>query len=127
MAKTAIQVTDEEMVVYRATARRREERERRDLTHRAQRAQALARQAAALLRDQFGARRVILFGSLARGDSFHQRSDVDLVVEGIASQDFWRAWSALDTLVSEIEINLVDIEDASPALRLTIEREGVEL
>ena len=102
MAKTAIQVTDEEMVVYRATARRREERERRDLTHRAQRAQALARQAAALLRDQFGARRVILFGSLARGDSFHQRSDVDLVVEGIASQDFWRAWSALDTLVSEI-------------------------
>jgi len=52
---------------------------------------------------------------------------VDLVVEGIASQDFWRAWSALDTLGSEIEINLVDLEDASPALRLEIEREGVEL
>jgi len=127
MAKTALQVTDEEMAVYRATARRREEREHRDRARRAQHAQALARQAAALLRDQFGAERAILFGSLARRDSFHRRSDIDLAVEGISSRDFWRAWSALEALGNEIEINLVDVKDASPALRLEIEREGVEL
>ena len=127
MVKTAAQVTDEEMAVYRATARQREEQERQAQAQRAQRAWTLAQQAAALLKDRFDARHVVLFGSLARRDFFHRRSDVDLAVEGIKSQDFWRAWSALDTLGCEFEIDLVDVETASPSLRLEIEREGVEL
>jgi predicted nucleotidyltransferase len=127
MVRTAAQVTDEEMAVYRATARQREEQERQAQTQRAQRAWTLAQQAAALLKEQFDARRVVLFGSLARRDFFHRRSDVDLAVEGIRSRDFWRAWSALDTLGCEFEIDLVDIETALPSLRLEIEREGVEL
>lgn len=127
MVKTAAQVTDEEMTVYRATARQREERERREQVQRTQCAWTLAQQAAALLKDRFGARRVVLFGSLARRDFFHRRSDIDLAVEGVKSQDFWRAWCALDTLGCEFEIDLVDVETASPALRLEIDQEGVEL
>ncbi|MFB0533355.1 MAG: nucleotidyltransferase family protein [Anaerolineae bacterium] len=127
MVKTAAQVTDKEMAVYRATARQREEQERQAQAQRAQRAWMLVQQAAALLKERFDARRVVLFGSLARSDFFHRRSDVDLAVEGIRSQDFWRAWSALDTLGCEFEIDLVDVETASPSLRLEIEREGVEL
>ncbi len=127
MAKTAVQVTDEEMAVYRATARQREDHEHREQAQRVQHAWILAQRAAALLKDRFGARRVILFGSLARRDFFHRRSDIDLAVEGIKSQDFWRAWSALDMLGNEFEIDLVDVETASPSLRLEIEREGVEL
>ena len=127
MVKTAAQVTDKEMAVYRATARQREDQERKAQAQRAQRAWTLAQQAAALLKERFDARRVVLFGSLARRDFFHQRSDVDLAVEGIKSQDFWRAWSVLDTLGCEFEIDLVDVETASSALRLQIEREGVEL
>lgn len=127
MAKTAAQVTDEEMAVYRAGARRREEQERRQQAQRAQRAWMLAQRAAVLLKERFGARRVVLFGSLARRDLFHHRSDIDLAVEGIRSQDFWQAWSVLDTLGSEFEIDLMDIETASPTLRLEIEREGVRL
>jgi len=127
VAKTAAQVTDKEMAVYRATARQREEQERREQAQRARRARTLAQQAAALLKERFDARRVVLFGSLARRDFFHRRSDVDLAVEGIKSQDFWRAWSALDTLGCEFEIDLVDVETASPSLRQQIEREGVEL
>jgi len=127
MVKTAAQVTDKEMAVYRATARQREDQERKAQAQRAQRAWTLAQQAAALLKEQFDARRVVLFGSLARRDFFHRRSDVDLAVEGIRSRDFWRAWSALDTLGCEFEIDLVDVETASSALRLQIEREGVEL
>ena len=127
MVKTAAQVTDKEMAVYRATARQREEQERQAQAQRARRAWTLAQQAAALLKERFHARRVVLFGSLARRDFFHRRSDVDLAVEGIKSQDFWRAWSALDTLGCEFEIDLVDVETASPSLRLEIEREGVEL
>ncbi|TEU18195.1 MAG: nucleotidyltransferase domain-containing protein [Anaerolineales bacterium] len=127
MVKTAAQVTDKEMAVYRATARQREEQERQTQAQRARRAWTLAQQAAALLKDGFDARRVVLFGSLARRDFFHRRSDVDLAAEGIKSQDFWRAWSVLDTLGCEFKINLVDVETASPSLRLEIEREGVEL
>jgi predicted nucleotidyltransferase len=127
MAKTAVQVADKEMAVYRATARQREEQERQEQAQRARRAWTLAQRAAALLKERFDAKRVLLFRSLARRDFFHQRSDVDLAVEGIRSQGFWRAWSALDTLGCEFEINLVDVETASPSLRLEIEREGVEL
>ena len=75
MVKTAAQVTDKEMAVYRATARQREEQERREQAQRAQRAWTLAQQAAALLKDRFDARRVVLFGSLARRDFFHRRSE----------------------------------------------------
>lgn len=127
MIKTAALVTDEEMVIYRATARQREEQARQKRAQRAQRAWKQAQRAAALLKDQFGARHVIVFGSLARRDFFHPRSDIDLAVEGIKSRDFWRAWSALDVLGCEFEIDLVDVETASPALRLEIERQGVEL
>lgn len=122
MTKTASQVTDKEMAIYRFTARQREEQEHREQLQRTQRARNLARQAAKLLKEQFGAGKVILFGSLARSDFFHRRSDVDLAVDGIKSQDFWRAWCALDALGVEFEIDLVDIAMAAPTLRLEIER-----
>jgi predicted nucleotidyltransferase len=37
-----------------------------------------------LLRERFGARRVILFGSLAGQAPWHAQSDVDLAVKGLA-------------------------------------------
>jgi predicted nucleotidyltransferase len=125
MARTASQVTDEEMAVYRATARQRAEQARQEREQCAQRARIVAHQAAALLKEQFGAQKVVLYGSLARQDFFHQRSDIDLAVQGIRNQDFWRAWAALDILGSEFEIDLVDVEAASPALRLQI-GQGIE-
>ncbi len=126
MVKTAAQITEEEMAVYRATARRRAAQARREREQRAQRAWEVARRAAALLKEQFGARRVVLYGSLARRDFFHSRSDIDLAIAGVAPRDFWRAWSALDTIGGSFEIDLIAIEDASPALRLQLE-EGIEL
>ncbi len=127
MTKTALQITPEDMAIYRATARRRAKQERQALAQRTQKARILAEQAAKLLKEQFGARQVILFGSLARGNFFHRRSDVDLAVTGLKNQDFWRAWSALDTLGTEFETDLVTMETVSAKLRLEIEREGIEL
>ena len=60
MAKTAAQVTDQELAVYRATARQQKEQERQQQAHRIKRAQALAQQAAVLLKEQFGAQRIRL-------------------------------------------------------------------
>lgn len=127
MAKTALQITDEDMTIYRATARKRAEQERQEQLQRTERARILAQQAAKLLKEKFGAKLVVLFGSLAQRDFIHQRSDIDLAVEGIKSQDFWQAWAALDTLGAEFEIDLVDVETISPKLRRAIEQEGVEL
>ena len=87
----------------------------------------LARQAANLLKAEFGAKRVVVFGSLPRGEGFSARSDIDLMAEGIAAQDFWRAWCALDRLTSDFEIELVASEEATPKLQEVVRREGVEL
>jgi hypothetical protein len=60
--KTAIQVTDEEMAIYRATARHREEQERQEQERRAREAWEVAQRAAVLLKSRFDVQRVILFG-----------------------------------------------------------------
>lgn len=84
-----------------------------------------ARRAAALLRTQFGAERVLAFGSLVHPGSFSEDSDVDLAVSGIPSADFFRAWAAAGALCP-YELDLVDLRDCSPALRRLIEEEGIE-
>lgn len=127
MTKTALDITAEDMALYRATAQRLKQQEAQEIRLRLERARAVAEQAATLLREQFGAERVVLFGSVARGFIFHARSDLDLGVEGLSAQNFWRAWAALDSLGSEFEIDLVDLETASSALLDQIKQEGLEL
>lgn len=78
------------------------------------------------LQSRFEAERVVLFGSLARGE-FSGRSDIDLAVWGIPPGEFYRA-VAFATGYSKVwEVDLVDAEDCSEALRRNIEQEGVAL
>ncbi len=102
-----------------------EESDRRAVADRRQRALRLARRAAALLREQHGATRVVLYGSLARPSGFGLRSDVDLVGWGI--QDYYRAVSRLLDLDPAIEVNLVLYEEASSGMRESIDAEGMDL
>jgi predicted nucleotidyltransferase len=87
----------------------------------------VARKAAELLKSEFGARRVVAFGSLAHGAWFSPHSDIDLAVEGIPAAAFWRAWCALDRLDSSFEIDLVPGESCSSRLQEEIAQNGVEL
>ena len=125
--KTPTQPATEELAAYRAAARMRHERERRELAQRRERAEELARRAAILLREQFGATRVMLFGSLAHRGFFTRWSDVDLAAWGLRMEDTFRAIGAIMDLDAEIEINLVDVGACPPALLIAIEREGVDL
>jgi uncharacterized protein len=84
-----------------------------------------AREVAALLRAQFGAERVVAFGSLVRAGTFSERSDIDLAVSGISPAAFFKAWAAAGA-VCPFELDLVDLRDCSPALRQLIEGEGIE-
>ncbi len=120
-------IAPEAMARYRRGALAREQAQRQETELRREAAWDLARRAARLLREEFGATQVIVFGSLAHGAWFEPRSDIDLAVEGIPVEAFWRAWCALDRLGSSVEIDLIALESASERLRDEIARQGVAL
>ena len=81
----------------------------------------LVTRCAHVLQHRFGARRVIPFGSVVGHGTWHSGSDLDLAVEGIAPEQFFRAWAAVRALVPPgVEIDLVDLEHVSEALRVRI-------
>ncbi len=124
---TALKASPEEMAVYRATARRRQEREQQELARLQEQAWQAARRAAKLLKERFGATRVVVFGSLVHKDCFTRWSDVDVAAWGIRPEDTFRAIGAVMDIDAEPEVNLVDVGACRPSLLATIEREGVEL
>ena len=94
---------------------------------RLEQAWVVARQAAELLKRDFGAARVWLFGSLLHPQRFHERSDVDLTVEGLDERLYLRAVARLLDLNPTIPVDLVELEYARPELRDAILREASEL
>lgn len=80
------------------------------------------------LRNQFGATRIAVFGSLAIKETFTHWSDIDLAVWGIAPEKFYTAVATLNDLSPEIKVDLVDPERCSSAiLKQIIEEEGIDL
>jgi len=85
----------------------------------------LAHACARRLVQDFGARKVYLFGSLLREDVVHARSDIDLAVEGLEGGSYFAALSALWKLLpAGVELNLVPLEDAWPGLAERVRTEG---
>ncbi len=129
MAKTALDIAGDQWRAYHtgAAMRQRQLATEGQTQPRWEQAQRLARQAAQRLREEFGARRVVLFGSAAQRSSFTRWSDVDLAAWGLTAERFYEAVAAVTSLSTEISVDLVDPEQCPPALRTVIEREGVEL
>lgn len=123
----ALSIPAEEMEHYKRAARARWQREQRQREKRREHAWQLAREAAALLKREYGVQRVVVFGSLVHPDRFTLRSDVDLAAWGLTSANWLRAMGAVRYLSDEIEVKLVDVSCCSPALVAAIEREGVPL
>lgn len=69
-----------------------------------------------------GVRKVILYGSFARGD-FHVNSDFDLCVEGISSSDYFLALAEC-LMATNRPLSLVDLKDAKGYFRERILAEG---
>ena len=92
---------------------------------RATRLAGLAPAAAELLRSRYGARDVMLFGSLATG-TFTERSDVDLAVSGVTAADYFAALADLMALFGG-PVDLVRLEQAPPSLLDRIAAEGKAL
>lgn len=132
VAKTNLQtppVVEQEDVMagYRATARRRWQDEARELEKRYAQARRVARVAADLLRERFGATRVLLFGSLAHGLWYSETSDIDLACEGLTSETYLLAVAHLQDISDEFMFDLAPLESCRPDLREAILMEGLQI
>jgi predicted nucleotidyltransferase len=123
----ASQITAVQMQAYRRGAQERHKRDLRQIEARRERAWLVAKQAAVLLREDYGATRIVAFGSLAGATRFNQSSDVDLAVWGLPEKAYFQAVARVLSLDPAISVDLVVFEEASPSLRSAIEREGFPL
>lgn len=87
---------------------------------------SLAAQIAAL-GEEYGAERIVLFGSRARGDN-SERSDIDLAVFGLSDGAAVPFCFALDDLPTLLKFDVAVVHDSTDARFLKkIERDGVTL
>jgi uncharacterized protein len=121
---TAGELTSADLARYRGATRRRHRAEQQALVQREQLAWDLARRAATLLRDEFHAEWVAVFGSLIHPGCFTAWSDVDIAASGIDPRDTLRAMEAVHDLSDEIPVNLMDLAACKASLRAVVEREG---
>lgn len=117
----------EAITAYRKAASQRWEEMRERRSQRQKRAWELAELAATLLKVQFNATKVVVFGSLVRQDCFTLWSDVDIAAWGISPNNTFRAMGAVRDLDYTIEVNLVDVEVCKSELLAAIEEEGILL
>lgn len=89
-------------------------------------AMEIAKNIARVLVQRFGADKVVLFGSLARGD-FSRWSDIDLAVWGVAPEVFFRAVAFACGVSTKWKVDLVDGQDCHDDLKESILREGILL
>jgi predicted nucleotidyltransferase len=126
MSLTALDLPSHELRKYHplSAIQRRTAVKSAELAKRRRRAVITARKAAELLRREFGAGSVFLFGSITRRGSFTLWSDIDIAVQGILPTQFFEAVGAVTGLSAEFKIDLIDLETCPAAMRETIEAEG---
>jgi predicted nucleotidyltransferase len=129
MSRTALELSRREWQQYRPADLAVRHKWQRDeaLKSRWQAAQRLAQQAAQLLRTEFEAQTVILFGSATQRSLFTPWSDVDLAVEGVSPSRFYAAVAAVTGLSTMFKVDLVDLETCPAHLRQEIEQHGMAL
>ena len=121
MAKTALELTAEELSCYDPTKNWQQSL----APERWEKAWALVPQLATLLRDQFGATRVVVFGSLTDRDRYTRWSDIDLAAWDIPPDQFYRAAISVAEISPEFQVDLVDPNACRLSIQQAIEREGI--
>ena len=127
MAIRVEELSPDKLAQYRRTALRRQKARASKIKVRMEKGWKLARKAAKVLREQYHAKRVVVFGSLLHESIFTPWSDVDIAAWGIPPEQTFRAIGAIMDLDSSFEINLVDVNTCTPSLLNAIEQESVDL
>jgi predicted nucleotidyltransferase len=124
MSRTALELSPQEWKAYKPA---QTYQETPDIAARKERGWKLAREAARLLKENFKAGRVMVFGSLAQETGFTRWSDIDLAAWGIPPERYYAAVAAVTGLSAEFKLDLIDPKSCRPSLKEAIEREGVDL
>jgi len=117
----------DEMIKYRPWQAMERYKMDQDLISYRDRALSIARMAAVVLKERFGAKRVVLFGSLAQDAWLTPWSDIDLCADGIPFESFFRAEAEIESIASGFKVDFLDFRECSPDLLKRIEKEGIEL
>jgi uncharacterized protein len=125
MAKTALELTPEELRQYDPTQNLAKSLN----PERWEKAWELVPQLAAILREQFGATRVVVFGSLTRKESYTHWSGINLAAWDISPGKFYSAMGTLMDASPDFKIDLVDpADDSCPEpIKRVIEQKGIDV
>lgn len=125
MSRTALELTPDQQKQYCPAQRGQGKPE----TERFRAAWALVPHLATVLREQFGASRVVVFGSLVQSTTFTDWSDIDLAVWGVPARCFYQAVGLLNELHPEFRVDLVDPESAAcrDSVRRSIAEMGIQI
>jgi predicted nucleotidyltransferase len=92
-----------------------------EIEHRRRDAMDAAERCVRMLKERFGAHRVIPFGSAVGDGLWHVDSDLDLAVEGVSPEMLWKAERELETMVPTwLSVDVVPLECVSPDVRASI-------
>jgi uncharacterized protein len=120
-------LTTEQIEVFATILRARTAETARRRCERRKQAWTVARQAAQVLRSQFGVTGVWVFGSLVEGEYFTERSDIDMAATGLTPVVHVEALGRLLRLSPDFEFDLVDLNLCPEGLRRAVEQSGVDL
>lgn len=108
----------EEIEQYRDGWNRRQDSRKQQQKKRKERAERIVSELADILREEFGASRVYVFGSLTRDNvPFHEHSDIDLAASGLPDDRFYEAQGRCLEHTADFSVDLVDLENAEESLR----------
>jgi len=129
MPRTALQMTPDEWKRYKPSFQTGKEISGRPAVVQGNQEDALktARQAASVLRERFGAQKVVVFGSLATNIGLTEFSDIDLAAWGIPVDAYYKAVATVIGLSERYKIDLIDPELCRDSIKKAILEQGIEL
>ena len=118
--------TREQIVTRVLAAREQRPQQLTQMRELQQRGLKTARKCARILKDEFGAQRVVLFGSMLNPERMTWRSDIDLAVWGLLEEDYFRAVSRVLDVDPSFSVDLVEVQHARLYILKAIQQ-GMEL
>ncbi len=86
-----------------------------------------AYQVATLLYEQFGATQVVVFGSLTEPIGFTNRSDIDIAVSGLSTDDYDKAWRMVMDFKSGFKIDFINFDTSKGLFRERIKYQAIPI
>ena len=91
------------------------------------RAWQTAYEVATMLYEQFGATQVVVFGSLTEPIAFTNRSDIDIAVSGLSTEDYDKAWKMVMDFKSGFKIDFINFDTSKGLFKERIKYQAIPI